>query len=57
MEIDSSEYFFYEWLILAKKLSEEALERLTCAEREQLVMEYKEFQKTLNPKVSYGVLL
>ena len=40
MEISNQEYFFYEWLILGKGMTEEQFKRLTPVELNALQVEY-----------------
>lgn len=48
MEISKEEYFFFEWVILGKGMSEEEYKALTDKQKLGLEKEYKEFCKTLN---------
>ncbi len=41
------DYFFYEWLILAKNMNEESFKQLTSFELIKLEAEYKEFERGL----------
>lgn len=49
MQIPESEYFFFEWVILDKRLSEEQFSALSDKEYANLRKEYNEFTKTLWP--------
>lgn len=50
MDISREEYFFYEWLILDKKIDESTLAKLTEKQRRELLAEYKNFTQELNPR-------
>lgn len=45
--MNKEEYFFYEWLILGKKMTEEQFKQLTSLEFNKLMVEYKKFAKGL----------
>lgn len=47
MRISKEEYYFYEWLILGKGITEEQLKKLSPLEFNKLNAEYAEFKKTL----------
>lgn len=44
MDISKEEYFFYEWLIITKNISEEDFKKLTCEEFKKLKLEYLKLQ-------------
>lgn len=46
MNMTSAEYFFYEWLILEKKFTEEDLKKLTTEQFSNLQKEYALFLRT-----------
>jgi len=46
--MNEKEYFFYEWLIIGKQMSQEEFEKLSETEFKNLKSEYAEFCKTLN---------
>ena len=48
----SKEYFFYEWLILEKKMDSDTFSKLTRAELHTLKKEYAAYEKTLVPPLS-----
>jgi hypothetical protein len=48
MEISKEEYFFYEWIILSKCLTQYQFEKLTLEEFESLKIEYEDFKSKLN---------
>ena len=45
--MNKENYFFYEWLILDKKITEEQFKQLTSLEFNKFMIEYKEFKKGL----------
>jgi hypothetical protein len=46
--VDSETYFFYEWLIIEKQMTEEKLETLTLDQKMQLSKEYSVFKSKIN---------
>lgn len=44
--MNQTEYFFYEWLILGKKMTQEEFEKLSKEELERLKLEFIEFYKS-----------
>lgn len=46
-KLSSEQYFFLEWLIIGKGITEERFKQLTPAELEALQVEYASFKKTL----------
>ena len=49
--IPKEEYFFYEWLIIGKKITEEKFRQLKPSEVEALKTEYDEFRNKLMKQV------
>jgi hypothetical protein len=43
MNIGKEEYFFYEWLIIEKKMSKEEFDKLTDEEFKNLKLEFMKF--------------
>jgi len=46
MIISKKDYFFYEWLIVGKKISEEKFKQLKPTEIKALKTEYSKFERT-----------
>ena len=45
--MDNIEYFFYEWVIVERKIEKETFENLTDVEFKNLKLEFIEFYKKL----------
>ena len=45
MKISKEDYFFYEWLIIQKRITEEQFKQLKPSELEALKAEYGKFKK------------
>jgi len=46
--MNEEEYYFYEWIILGKQMTQEEFEKLSKTEFENLKLEYAKFCKKLN---------
>ena len=48
MDISKESYFFYEWLYIEKKFTEEKLLSITEEEWKEILLEYQSFKNNLN---------